>query len=186
MGIFDIVYKRLMSLIDIESDCPTKQLEVHVPEQEDTLWCWAAVAVGIAHFYGDTAAQQHTIASGVLGLPCLPNGANPNCHRGAFLEDALCVRHNFDKLEIPLKFALIQKAICSGRPLCARMGAGETGHFVVIHGFDEEEEVYVADPEITCWIGPYKEFKKNYRDTYEWTDAYATKPAAVKGSTPCP
>lgn len=186
------ILDRFTYLAEIDPECDCEALCLKVPLQEDTLWCWAAVAVGVANFYHDYSAQQHTIASAVLGEPCLPNGKNSDCHCSAYLEDALCVHDNFRDIEIPLNFDLIRREICSGSPVCALMKSKTSNHFVVIRGFDARfagyEEVHIADPQCVRWTGPYSTFVSSYQTVYSWAGAYSTKPASQakpQGSTPC-
>ena len=48
----------------------------HVPLQEQTNWCWAGVAVGVAARYG-AVWQQCNLAGLELGQQCCPAGTNP-------------------------------------------------------------------------------------------------------------
>ena len=61
----------------------------HVPLQEQTNWCWAAVAVGVAARYG-AVWQQCNLAGLELGQQCCPAGTNPGaCNVPYYLDRAL-------------------------------------------------------------------------------------------------
>src|SRR3954466_8432973 len=65
-------------------------LDVTIPAQQQTNWCWAAVSVGIARAYHDNPPDQCTLATSILGqgLHCCPIG-EPKCNVTHTLEEPL-------------------------------------------------------------------------------------------------
>src|SRR5258708_39510268 len=61
----------------------------HVPLQEQTNWCWAAVSVGVAAHAG-AVWQQCNVAGQELGQNCCPAGTNSGpCNVPYYLDRAL-------------------------------------------------------------------------------------------------
>lgn len=153
----------------------SQTLPVDIPDQEDTLWCWAAVATGIARFYSKTA-EQHEIASAVLSKPCRPKGANPDCSMMAGLIEALKVHGNYASIQGPVDILFVAKMIAAGRPLCARVEDNGTPHFLTIRGYDIWGNIYIDDPAFFDRVLPFSEFQRQYLSKYTWTHTYETIP----------
>src|SRR5438477_12784287 len=66
-------------------------LDVTVPEQRQTEWCWAAVSFGIADAYGDNPPSQCDLVINTLGgvLQCCSAGKEPKCHCSHTLDEPL-------------------------------------------------------------------------------------------------
>ncbi|MEA2414922.1 MAG: hypothetical protein QOI58_1579 [Thermoanaerobaculia bacterium] len=155
-----------------------QRLPVVVPCQEDTLWCWAAVATGIARFYNNYTAEQYIVASTVLGLQCLPNGGNLNCHQEGALTDALCANDNlWSSFSGSGSIAFVARSIAANRPICVRMeDSNKAGHFVVLLGHSADfTQVYIDDPSNGSSIKPFDQFVKSYLGIYFWQYTYETK-----------
>jgi hypothetical protein len=152
--------------------------------QQQTQWCWAAVAVSVSKFYeASSTITQCRVANMVLGQ----NGccANPApCNVDNFLEDALGEAGHFNRLDFDLTFSDVDGEMRQGRPLGCRIGwFGGGGHFVVIHGTSTDASggsfknwVAVADP----LYGPsdylIDDFASAYRQgSGEWTHSYFTQ-----------
>jgi papain like cysteine protease AvrRpt2 len=154
-----------------------RRLSAAVPDQDSRFWCWAAVATGIADFYGNAMLQQHLVAAGVLGRSCQPRGAAPpNCDCAGSLESALCYTDNLAGATIPgtVSLATIISAIDAGRPVCARIADHSTGHFAVITGYGASSHLHIDDPWLKDQFPSYAHFVKGYCN-YKWTATYMTK-----------
>jgi len=131
-------------------------LKFDIKSQDDTNWCWAAVAASIAAYY---AALEHDpppdeqcqIASLFTGKPCCPPKSNPdgNVDRPLVLPLSKYGYLQGDAaIENSIPFADVQKDLCDGRPVCGRLDTA-VGHFIVITGYDldgGEPHIVVADP----------------------------------------
>jgi len=129
----------------------TTVLDLSVERQEKSRWCWSAIAVSLARFYGTGDWRQSDLAAQVLaGSGSLPpeNETDP-LNREALLEDALrlvrCFSHwssgrpTFERLAMELSL---------GRPLCVRVGWHKGGgHYAVISACaPETRKIFVNDP----------------------------------------
>jgi hypothetical protein len=147
-------------------------------DQQEDLWCWAAVSVAIDHYFDPTSGwTQRGVAREVLGVPnCC--GVPEICDQAAPLQDALNIVENFqDDFVSPLEFAQIREQIDQGYPVCARIEwVGGSGHFVVISGYRETAHgqfVIVKDPLYPNSTLRYDSFRFGYRfGSGKWTDSY--------------
>lgn len=154
--------------------------------QEQTQWCWAAVAVSVAHFYDPSdAVKQCDVANRVLNTnACCADPAA--CNDDNFLEDALAQVNHFRAPMVfePLPFSGVENEVNNDHPLGCRIGwFGGGGHFVILHGAAVEQSgaavkrwVAVADP----LFGPSDYLINNFTSGYrqgqgEWTHSYFTE-----------
>jgi hypothetical protein len=137
-----------------EIECVGRVLHMQVERQSQDLWCWAAVALAVAHAYGNMfEAAQCDVAGRVKERPCCPFGRFSACDRTHALSRPLGIHH--DKLTVrpePDKsFALVKACIDEGRPIAVRIAFSDasSGHFVVITGYCEigmTQHLWVCDP----------------------------------------
>jgi hypothetical protein len=173
---------RVLAKTAASTICPEcSTLNVVVQDQEQTQWCWAAVAQAIDQFYhpGSTLTQCQ-IATKQLSANCcdtpLPNG----CNRPSLLEKALCVVKCFDQgpTHPTLPFNDLRNRIKANdpKPICARIGYEDLGgHFVVIKGVLERAQMLlIADPSDGERLVPFSEFLENYQGFGAWSDYYLT------------
>src|SRR6185437_3941217 len=81
---------RIADLIDILrliDELFWDRLDLHVPYQQESNWCWAATADGVAHFYDSSSTwTQCAIANSELGrTDCCGTGASGPCNVYGFL-----------------------------------------------------------------------------------------------------
>jgi hypothetical protein len=158
-------------------------LNFQIEQQAQTLWCWLAVAVSVAHFYNQGIfLSQCGLANDLLHTNiCCSNGAA--CNQMGRLDLALAQNHN---LLPPIKaaaatFGEVSQMINNNRPLgCGIRWSNGLAHFVTIYGFSRDfngaEWVAVADPMYGYFDLPYQTFGLNYRGSGRWVFSYATKP----------
>jgi hypothetical protein len=153
----------------------------HVPRQEQTNWCWAAVAAGVAAHYG-AVWQQCDIAGLELGQHCCTAGKNSGvCNVPYFLDLALTRVGHFETMKdtaVPLSPYVIAE-ISADRPLGVRVGwggAGDDGHFLAIAGYSTigEQFVDVEDPWWSASTVPYAVLRSAYQGDGSWTHTYWT------------
>lgn len=154
-------------------------LGFHVPLQEQTNWCWAAVAVGVAARYG-AAWQQCNLAGLELGQHCCPAGTNPvACNVPYYLDRALTRVGHFRSMvagSVPLNPQAIT-AINANEPIGVRIEwPGGTGHFIAIAGYSTNggQFVDVEDPWYSASTVSYATLQTAYKATGAWTHTYWT------------
>src|SRR5215469_16993742 len=120
--------------------------------QEQSNWCWDAVAVSVDHYFDPhSTLTQSSLATKVLGS---------NQNEPADLATALGAVQKLNTVEGPLSFAQIQHQLDQRLPVCVRIVWNEGGaHIVAITGYDNSGGVlklYVSDPilkdsNVTVW-----------------------------------
>ena len=168
-----------------------KRLHFRIQMQEQSEWCWAAVAASVERYFNPASTmQQCDVANKVLPkefpnerLPqsdcgcCCQCCCDPDaCNRPAELEIALRQVYKWrNTLKRPLTFDEIRREIDRGRPV----GVGITwdsggGHFVVVRGYrllrSGERQVYVADPLNASGLVDIDEFTLAYYGDGAWTE----------------
>lgn len=169
---------------------PGAMLNVQIPAQVRTNWCWAAVTEGIWEYYAPGAKLQCEIASQVLGHNHADNcccGGNQLCNRAYYLDVALQTFGFFNKRQ---DFALSPDALMyelvASRPVGIRIQwPSRLGHFVVASAIEKLDggayRVTIQDP----W-GPkvhqqlFADLQSNYDSRIgRWTHTYLTVGAAA-------
>lgn len=172
---------QLVNIQQILGNLGWVRLDLHVPHQEQTNWCWAATSDGVSHCY-DTKSTwtQCAIANTCLGrTDCCGSGASGPCNVYGYLDRALTAVGHYERLEgQPAAFAAMTAAINGVRPVGVRVAwSGGGAHFVAIGGYqDAPQYVHVEDP----WYGPsdipYATLEHSYQGIGTWTTTYWTKP----------
>src|ERR1017187_4407865 len=148
-------------------------------QQQETEWCWAAVAVSIHQFLDPASAgewTQATLATAVLrqeeqippGVDC---SLNPElCNLPANLDHALKIAVNllvFDPNH-NLPFENLQQWIDRKLPVCARIVWDDGGaHFIALDGYrvfsSGAQQVHVQDPLYQVgFFQPYEDLCSDY------------------------
>jgi hypothetical protein len=148
--------------------------------QEQTNWCWAAVATSTAGFYeSNTGGAQCELVNAELGLAtCCASGSDADCNVAWYLEDALQhVDHLRDFSGNKATWDTVTAEIDAGRALGVRIAwEGGGGHFVIVAGYDSNGEMLeIRDP----WWGDSSVAYDSFPDTYQgrgsWTHSYRTQ-----------
>lgn len=168
----------------------TYQITFAMQSQLQTNWCWAAVAVSIAKFYGTVQPgsaspwTQCALANAELSqTTCCSNGASASCNKSWTLDTALTrVGHlAAPRISGTIPPGDVEVELAGSRPVGARIqwyGGGQ-GHFVVLSGYDDSSgsaEVDVEDP----YYGPtllldFNTFSTAYQSgAGQWTHTYLT------------
>ncbi len=148
--------------------------------QEQTQWCWAALTLAVADFYGKHDWTQGKLVNVERGRDdaCnkpVPPAANMPWYVSKALKRA---GHYADKKkQHKLTFEQAKAEIDADRPLCIRIGwKGGGGHFVGVYGYDEggSKLLNIGDP----WSGEALVAFDTFPDTYEhggaWSWSYWT------------
>lgn len=161
-----------------------QNLGIEVPHQEQSEWCWCAVAVGVRKFFDSGfAMSQCQAANGILQVAtaCI-DPASDAANKPIDLQVALQFMHVFRPplLHGPLKFEDLKKELDDRKcPVAARVLFTSDGrsHFTVIRGYQDGPEPMLAidDPFYDESEIPYAEFVSRYKGTGEWTHTYLTQ-----------
>jgi hypothetical protein len=162
-----------------------------IEHQKQDQWCWAAVALGICHFYDDETWQQQcdlvndTFAPIRGSTDCCQNGSTLPCNMSWTLSVVL---NTAGHLAMPVRgvvaFAdLMQEIEVGQRPVAARITFADlvTAHFVVLTGCaqtqDGKQWVKVADPSLATGnitTIEYTALLNDYRPQATWDESYFT------------
>ena len=146
--------------------------------QQQTQWCWAAVAVSVDLYY-HTASRwtQCKLANAALGqTTCCANGSSLQCNQPWYLNKALQIVANLASSNAgKASLAAVQAEVKSCRPLALRIGwDGGGGHFVAVYGYSGNN-INIADPWYGNSIQSHALFPTAYQGGGTWTHNYYTK-----------
>jgi hypothetical protein len=164
-------------------------------KQEQTNWCWSAVAVSIHNFLDPKVSNlvpawtQGLLATKLLtagggSMNCtLPKDASTVCNQPGPLDTALTITGNLSKggfLEnCYLSYESLQKWVTAKLPVCARIVWKEGGaHFVALDGTAisgaglQLVHVQDPDPKVAPSFWDYESLVEHYRDLGLWQDTY--------------
>lgn len=154
--------------------------------QEQKNWCWAAVSVSVASFYGAHAWTQCAVASAEFALSCCGQVMVAGCDMAWYLDKALRrVKHLKLAQAGSETFSVIQKEIAAGQPLgCHILWSGSGGHFVALGGWsvasDGTRYVDIHDPLFGLTQITYDDFLTSYRSPADsWDYTYFTAAGAA-------
>jgi hypothetical protein len=158
-----------------------------MPLQEQTLWCWAAVAAAVGNFYGTGSWRQCQVA--VASIPNFPNhpsgtfdccaNAGP-CNIYGFLDVALTSTSSFaSKQSTAAALSDVQREIGAGQPVGLRLQWQDgSGHFIALRGWSTDaggtQWIDVADPQTGLSVQRLSGFPGSYRTGGTWTHTYFT------------
>jgi hypothetical protein len=157
------------------------QLTFTMQHQQQTNWCWAAVATSVTLFYSSAGTwTQCSLVNAELGqTTCCTDGSTSQCNQAWYLDLALTRVGNLDHVAGgSIALSGVEQEIDAGRLVGVRIGwSGCGGHFVALEGYQEGGAgfVYVEDP----WYGPsyvgYDTFRSMYQGSGSWTHTYFSR-----------
>jgi hypothetical protein len=159
-----------------------KHLTVTMQTQDQTNWCWAAVAASIADYYGSNVKTQCQIVTdmlpGAATARCCTDGSSAQCNKPYQLLKSLGdVGHlaATGSEPKPLKPEIVQSEIGAGRPVGIQIFWRDTGgrHFIAVTGY-AESSVDVRDPFYGPTTTPYLKLRDDYLGRGTWTRSYRT------------
>jgi hypothetical protein len=151
-----------------------------VPHQQQTQWCWAAVATGVSLYYdpGSTWTQCKVVAAELSRPQCCQDGSTSECNIPWYLDRALrrVARLN-DVRDGRPSDADLDAELSQGRPPCLRIGwTGGGGHFVGVGAYDlNNRRLRIEDPWWGSTAVDADEFPDHYQGGGEWTHTYLTR-----------
>lgn len=161
-------------------DAQGKQLGLNMEIQQQSNWCWAAVATSVSRFYNPGSPWlQCTLVNAELGQwACCQNGNSPACNQPWYLDRALARTNHFVAwANGPTPLAAVMAELNNGRPVGVRIGwFGGGGHFVVVDAYSNTGMVDVEDPYWGHSTIPVNTLSTAYRSAGAWTHTYTTRP----------
>ncbi len=158
-----------------------RQLTFTIQHQQQTNWCWAAVAVSVSLYYNSASGwTQCSLANAELGqTTCCANGSTAQCNQPWYLDRALTRTANLSSwVSGSVGLSTVEQEVDAARLVGVRIGwSGGGGHFVVIEGYQENGAgyVYIEDP----WYGAsyvgYDTLRTAYQGSGSWTHTYYTR-----------
>jgi hypothetical protein len=156
-------------------------LNFDMEQQIKPLWCWAATAKSVSHFYLQSSQwTQCQIASSELAMGCCNNTFPADCDQVWYLDRALTRTNNYSSMDYSsITWNDILQELRTGRVIGARIQWRDGGgHFVIIYGateINDEEYLYIDDPAgIGKSVVTFNQFLTNYRGDGKWTHTYYT------------
>jgi hypothetical protein len=148
-------------------------------QQQQTQWCWSAVATSTSLFfdYGSPWTQCSLANAELSQTTCCSDGGSSACNQPWFLDRALSETGNLASWAAGTEpLSTLQAQNWAGLPLGARIGwRGGGGHVVMLSGSGPNQVITVLDP----WYGtsqiPYATFVNNYQGSGSWTHSYFTE-----------
>jgi hypothetical protein len=174
-----------------------RRINFSIQQQQQSEWCWAAVAVSVERFFNPASKlTQCEVANKVLPIEypanhlpksdcgcCCQCCCDPgSCDEPAELELALQLIHKWrttldQSVMSPgtLTFEEVCREIDQRRPICVGITWDSGGgHFVVVRGYrllsSGARQVYVADPLNPSSLLDFDEFTSAYMGDGEWTE----------------
>lgn len=155
-----------------------------MPVQQQTNWCWAANALGVAQYYNPaTTWTQCSVANSQLSrTDCCGTGAATACNVPQVLDNPLQIVGHLDHMVIAVTdFATVAAEIDSGRPHCLRIvWSGGGAHFIAAIGYIGSnpatgEYLSVDDPIYGPSDVAYATLQTSYRTIGTWERSFFTK-----------
>jgi hypothetical protein len=149
--------------------------------QQQTQWCWAAVAASVSAFFNpSTTWMQCDIVNAEFGrTDCCANGSSADCNKPWYIDQGLQRTGNFrSKSTGAGTMTDVSQDVDISRPLCVRIGwSGGGGHAVAIDGYHRGlNMVAIDDP----WYGAsdvsLATFRTAYQGSGSWTHSYRVEP----------
>jgi hypothetical protein len=154
-----------------------------VAQQEQTQWCWAALAASVANFYNpNPAITQCSLASWAFApADCCANGGSLACNQPYSIAAGLAhVGHLNAALPNGMTMPAIELEIDASRPIGVRVawtGGGGAAHAMAIKGYDNaqgHQMIDISDPTYGESTVAFAGFPGNYQGGGTWTHSYTT------------
>lgn len=164
----------------------SKILPQFMESQQQSSWCWSAVATSVGLFFKTGSWTQCSTVNGCLSRSDCCTAPLPNpCNVYGYLDQSLTYTRSFDP---PLIYGTVTEAeletrIGSGDPVCARVAwNGGGAHFVAITGYSYPDAdpssvtIYLQDSFYGSSSMAFADFAEGYHSGGTWTHTYLTTP----------
>jgi hypothetical protein len=158
-----------------------QSLAFSMQPQQQTQWCWSAVATSTSHFYnGASTWTQCTLANQQLGqTTCCVSGNSAACNKPWTLDTALGATGNLDGWQGgSVSQAVLEGDLVKTCPVGIRIAwSGGGAHFIIVDGATTSNStVHVEDPIYGTSDIAYNTMATKYQGTGSWTHTYFTRP----------
>lgn len=154
--------------------------------QQQTNWCWSAVATSVGLLFSTGSWTQCGTVNGCLKVNNCCNTPTPgSCNVYGYLDQSLTYTRSFNAplLYGTISVANLQAQLNAGNPVCVRVAwNGGGAHFLSIAGYSypandpSSVTIYLQD----SFYGPSSmalaDFAADYHSGGTWTNTYLTKP----------
>jgi hypothetical protein len=148
-------------------------------QQQQDLWCWAAVTASVSSYYGLAIAQCMIVNNQTGETTCCSNGATSRCDQPGYLGVALAALSMLTATHGQVSTADLVAEMSQGRPVGARYewAGGDAHVFTIIGADDASGTVRIDDPFYGRGDFSMGELRSNYRNfPGTWTHTYFTNP----------
>ena len=161
--------------------------------QEQTNWCWSAVATSVGLLFQTGRWRQCETATLCLsGVDCCTNSAPCNVY-GYLDQSMTCTRTLASWVSGIATRSRIKSDIRAGRPVCTRVAwAGGGAHFMAITGYDDDPinglSITIQDSVYGTSELSYADYPALYHGGGSWTHTYYSsraKNAALYSKSKC-
>jgi hypothetical protein len=162
-----------------------QNLSSGIQGQQQTNWCWAAVACSVTAYYDPkTTWTQCQIVNKQRNLTtCCADGSSSECNQKGDCGQALADTGHLANYAGILSFDEIVREVEAGHPVGIRVmwGAGPVAHAIVVTGWDTDQFVHIDDPEPVNvgseYLVPYTTLVEGtFSGNGVWTNSWLTKP----------
>lgn len=159
------------------------RLNATVPDQQESQWCWCAIALGVHRFYEPAFnASQCEVAAIILQRDdACADPKNSAIDTPLGLGESLGRLGNFrgPRVDAALSFDEVRAEIDRGAPVGVRIQwhGEDVGHFVLITGYlaGLRPRLAIADPKFDDDEREYDAFVTAYLDRGAWRNSYRTQ-----------
>lgn len=155
-----------------EGETPLVMLRFTQQHQEQSHWCWAAIAASLSVFFQGNMGTQCAVATRALNQPCcgqpapcnVPGTLEGGMEAAEVLREATETRTPFQQLEVEIE---------NGNPIGVGIGWVQRGggHAVTLYGFMESpSRIYIADPWFGRSLMRYPDFPALYQGGGIWAE----------------
>lgn len=162
-----------------------QSLAMTMQTQQQTNWCWSAVATSVGLFFQTGNWTQCGTANGCLNLPGTDCCMDPNpCNVYGFLDTSLTFTQSFNQVFAGTASAAdIEQQIGQNDPVCVRVAWDVEGaHFLSITGYsfpDSDPNQFTISLEDSIYGSStmlLADFPASYQGGGTWTHTYLTQP----------
>jgi hypothetical protein len=161
-------------------------LPAFMQTQQQSCWCWSAVATSVGLLFKTGSWTQCTTVNGCLTRSdCCTSPTSGACNVYGYLDQSLTYTGSFNG---PLLYGTYSVAnaeaqLNSGNPVCVRVAwNGGGAHFLSIAGYSYPEDdpssvtIYLQDSFYGASSMAFADFAANYHAGGTWTHTYLTRP----------
>lgn len=156
-----------------------KELNINIHKQHTNVWCWAATIAMVSEYIDRFELEdcmvlaEYDMRLGGYGMccasPAMCNRAGQTTEMANILGIIFGIQGVYFKS--PIGYDKIVEQIDAGQPMIVGLSSQQSGHVVVISGYESPDKVVVLDPMYGRYTVDYQTLGANW--TYGvWTDTF--------------